>query len=50
MMKRYEMSDLGLLNHFLGLGIYQQVTGVLYSNTMLKLETGGSITIVVAKQ
>lgn len=40
MAKRYEMSDLGLLHHFLGLEINQQVDGVLVcSNTMLKLET-----------
>lgn len=40
MAKRYEMSDLGFLHHFLGLEIYQQVDGVpVCNNTMLKLGT-----------
>jgi hypothetical protein len=28
MMKRYEMSDMGLLHHFLGIEIYQEKDGV----------------------
>jgi hypothetical protein len=29
MMKKYEISDLGLLNHFIGMGIYQREKGVI---------------------
>ena len=41
MMKRYEMSDMGLLHHFLGMEIYQENDGVFicqrkYSNNILK--------------
>ncbi|XP_070668920.1 uncharacterized mitochondrial protein AtMg00810-like [Malus domestica] len=28
MMRQYEMSDLGLLHHFLGIGVIQEVTGI----------------------
>ena len=31
MMRRYEMSDMGLLHHFLGIEIYQQKDGVFVS-------------------
>lgn len=41
MMKRYEMSDMGLLHHFLGMEIYQENDGVFicqrkYANNILK--------------
>lgn len=31
MLKKYEMSDLGLLRHFLGIEIYQEEEGVFIS-------------------
>lgn len=47
MMRRYEMSDMGLLNHFLGIEIYQVEDGVFISqkiyaeNILIKLGMSG---------
>ena len=41
MMKRYEMTDLGLLHHFLGIGVIQEANSIFihqrkYAETLLE--------------